>query len=95
MKRSEAIEQIRLILEMNGKDNGYGELERAILHQIEVFGMKPKRHINPKAKADPRIDWGKGEGYAYMSWIDTYPDHHFTHKNQKPYEFYLDGWEDE
>ena len=41
MKRSEAIEEIRKILAMNGKDNGYGELEEAILHQLEVIGMLP------------------------------------------------------
>jgi hypothetical protein len=41
MKRSEAIEEIRKILAMNGKDNGYGELEEAILHQLEVIGILP------------------------------------------------------
>lgn len=41
MKRSEMVEEIRKILEMNGKDNGYGELEEALLHHIETLGMKP------------------------------------------------------
>lgn len=41
MKRSEAVEEIRKILAMNGKDNGYGELEEAILHHLEVIGMLP------------------------------------------------------
>jgi hypothetical protein len=41
MKRSEAVEEIRKILAMNGKDNGYGELEEAILHHLEIFGMLP------------------------------------------------------
>ena len=41
MKRSEALEEIRKILEMNGKDNGYGELEEALLHTIESIGMLP------------------------------------------------------
>lgn len=41
MKRSEALEEIRKILDMNGKDDGYGELEEAILHHLEVIGMLP------------------------------------------------------
>lgn len=41
MKRSEAVEEIRKILAMNGKDNGYGELEEAILHHLESLGMYP------------------------------------------------------
>lgn len=41
MKRSEAIEGIRKILAMNGKDNGEGELEEAILHHLESLGMLP------------------------------------------------------
>ena len=39
MKRSEAAEEIRKVLAMNGKDNGYGELEEAILHHLEGLGM--------------------------------------------------------
>jgi hypothetical protein len=41
MKRSDMIEEIRKVLEMNGKDNGYGELEEALLHTVEHFGMMP------------------------------------------------------
>ena len=41
MKRSEMLEEIRKILAMNGKDNGYGELEEALLHTMEVLGMLP------------------------------------------------------
>lgn len=41
MKRSEAVEEIRKILAMNGKDNGQGELEEAILHHLESLGMLP------------------------------------------------------
>lgn len=41
MKRSEMLEEIRRVLSMNGKDNGYGELEEALLHTIEVRGMLP------------------------------------------------------
>ena len=41
MKRSEAVEEIRKILAMNGKDNGEGELEEAILHHLESLGMYP------------------------------------------------------
>jgi hypothetical protein len=39
MKRSEALEEIRKILAMNGKDNGMGELEEALLHTVESIGM--------------------------------------------------------
>lgn len=45
MKRSEAVEEIRKILAMNGKDNGEGELEEAILHHLESLGMLPPLHI--------------------------------------------------
>jgi hypothetical protein len=41
MKRSEALEEIRKILAMNGKDNGMGELEEALLHTVESIGMLP------------------------------------------------------
>ena len=41
MKRSEALEQIREILAMNGKDDGMGELEEALLHTMESIGMLP------------------------------------------------------
>lgn len=41
MKRSEALEEIRKILAMNGKDNGMGELEEALLHTVENIGMLP------------------------------------------------------
>ena len=41
MKRSEMLEEIRKILAMNGKDNGMGELEEALLHTVESIGMLP------------------------------------------------------
>lgn len=41
MKRYEALEEIRKILAMNGKDDGMGELEEALLHTIESIGMLP------------------------------------------------------
>ena len=41
MKRSEALEEIRKILAMNGKDSGMGELEEALLHTVESIGMRP------------------------------------------------------
>ena len=41
MKRSEALEEIHKILTMNGKDDGMGELEEALLHTMEVVGMLP------------------------------------------------------
>ena len=39
MKRPEALEEIRKILAMNGKDDGMGELEEALLYTVESFGM--------------------------------------------------------
>lgn len=39
MKRSEMLEEIRKVLAMNGKDDGMGELEEAILHHLESLGM--------------------------------------------------------
>jgi hypothetical protein len=56
MKRSEAVEEIRKILAMNGKDNGYGELEEAILHQLEVIGMLP-----PTVKGGSMNGWNRWE----------------------------------
>ncbi len=47
MKRSEALEEIRKILAMNGKDDGMGELEEALLHTVESLGMLP-----PPTKTD-------------------------------------------
>jgi hypothetical protein len=41
MKRSEALEELRKILAMNGKDDGMGELEEALLHTMESIGMLP------------------------------------------------------
>jgi len=41
MKRSEMLEEIRKILAMNGKDDGMGELEEALLHTVESLGMLP------------------------------------------------------
>ena len=52
MKRSEAVEEIRKILAMNGKDDGMGELEEAILHHLESFGMYPP-DTDIKACPDP------------------------------------------
>ena len=56
MKRSEAVEEIRKILAMNGKDNGYGELEEAILHTMEVLGMLP-----PQKKGEFCYDCGEAK----------------------------------
>ena len=47
MKRSEAVEEIRKILALNGKDNGMAELEEALLHTMEVLGMLPTQTSDP------------------------------------------------
>jgi hypothetical protein len=53
MKRSEALEKIRQVLELNMADNGMGELEEAILHTLELAGMQPPFH---------------NSGYPYVSF---------------------------
>lgn len=59
MKRSEALEEIRKILAMNGKDNGYGELEKAILHHLEFLGMLPPGYMKP-------IEFFEGKQYPLI-----------------------------
>lgn len=67
MKRSKAVEEIRKILAMNGKDDGYGELEEAILHHLEVIGMLP-----PETKAIP-------EDFTNIDFTQEFlDDHDFT-----------------
>jgi len=56
MKRSEAVEEIRKILAMNGKDNGMGELEEALLHNMEAIGMLP-----PTVKGGSMNGWNRWE----------------------------------
>ena len=64
MKRSETVEEIRKILAMNGKDNGCGELEEAILHHLEVIGMLP-----PETKATP-------EDFSNLGFAQEFLDYH-------------------
>lgn len=75
MKRSEALEEIRKILSMNGKDDGMGELEEALLHTMEVRGMLP-----PPTKTDVVTDClvycyypktTECKGNIYYSVLDT------------------------
>jgi hypothetical protein len=94
MKRSEMLEEIRKILAMNGKDDGMGELEEALLHSMEVLGMIPKKYVNSKAvKEFGDIIKEKGEHWGYIHYIDKYPEHHF--RRGRPYEYYIEGWEPE
>lgn len=70
MKRSEAIEEIRKILAMNGKDNGYGELEEAILHHLESLGMLPpleREHFLDRIAAKIEEEHKENHGYVITS----------------------------
>lgn len=101
MKRSDMVNQIVSVLESLGLSwTVYGvehspdeDAANAILNMIETH-MEPKQYINPKAHEDDIID-PSGEFWSHLRHIDKYPDHHYTHKNKKPYEFYLNGWEEE
>ena len=58
MKRSGALEEIRKILAMNGKDDGMGELEEALLHTMEVLGRvyyNDKLQVVKKKNGDLKI----------------------------------------
>lgn len=56
MKRSEAVEEIRKILAMNGKDDGMGELEEALLNTVESLGMLP-----PTVQGGSMNGWNRWE----------------------------------
>ena len=63
MKRSEALEEIRKILAMNGKDDGMGELEEALLHTVESIGMLP-----PPDYTETYYSGDEPGGYSPNSW---------------------------
>ena len=65
MKRFEALEEIRKILAMNGKDNGCGELEEAILHHLESLGM-----LSPEYYTDYPTEAGYkyNKGFVVKGW---------------------------
>jgi hypothetical protein len=65
MKRSEALEEIRKILAMNGKDNGMGELEEALLHTVESLGMLP-----PPDYTQTYYSGDEPGGYSPNFWED-------------------------
>ena len=69
MKRSEAVEEIRKILAMNGKDNGEGELEEAILHHLESLGMLP-----PRACIERSVIVGDEQRTAYHNTNEWEPE---------------------
>lgn len=95
MKRSEVINIIGNFIYERGVDHEEcAEEAEKLLKQLEVH-MEPKKYINPKAYKDEGIISPKGEVWSHLAHIDKYPDHHYTHKNKKPYEFYLEGWEPE
>ena len=56
MKRSEALEEIRKILAMNGKDDGMGELEEALLNTVESLDMLP-----PTVQGGSMNGWNRWE----------------------------------
>ena len=65
MKRSEALEEIRKVLAMNGKDNGMGELEEALLHTVESLGMLP-----PPDYTETYYSGDEPGGYSPNFWED-------------------------
>ena len=94
MKRSEMLDILLQSIYKNivaGDGGIYTDDYADILTDLEEAGMIPSNYINPKAIEEGLDDpiWG------YIQFLDKYPEHHFTYKNQRPYEYYLEGWEPE
>jgi hypothetical protein len=95
MKREEALAHIVNVLQLTG--NHYCEDGRdlvdadRILTRLENIGMLPSKYVNPKAKKEyAELIEKKGITWAYIKYIDDY-----GRAWEKPYDFYLSGWEDE
>lgn len=88
MKRSDALNIIMYNLQRCVR---HDQLADDILNELEQAGMLPPQYINPKAIKDGLDNPKTG----YIEYLDRYPEHHFTYKNPKPYEYYLEGWEPE
>lgn len=91
MKRSEALEIIYKELRVPSyfSDKIKAKL---ILSNLEKIGMVPSGYVNPKAIEDGfEISTWRG----YLQYLDKYPEHNFTYKNPRPYEYYVEGWEPE
>jgi hypothetical protein len=85
MKREDIVEEIRKILAMNGKDNGYGELEEVILHRLETLGVKLPDELekNNDVYAVFRFDrWdcmADSEGHLIAVFDDKKTAHDYAH----------------
>lgn len=90
MKKSELYKKLQDYID-NQECYNYCINVESILEIVEEVGMVPPKYINPKAIEEGLDDpkWG------YIQFIDKYPEHHFTYKNPRPYEYYLKGYEDE
>ena len=89
MKRSEAIRIIsNYIYKLNVEPEECEEEANKLLLQLEKAGMKPSKYVNPVA-----IENGLDGKCGYINYIDMYPSHHFP--DGRPFEYYLDGWEEE
>lgn len=93
MKRSDSVEIILKYLEYEW-DGTNEDLAIHILNHLEASGLQPKKYINPLAFEEfGDIIKEKGEHWGYVHYIDKYPEHYFL--KGRPYEYYLEGWEEE
>lgn len=89
MKRSEAIRIIgNYLYELNVEPEDIDEESDLILGALEKAGIRPCKYVNPVA-----IENGLDGKWGYISYIDMYPSHHFP--DGPPFEYFLDGWEEE
>jgi hypothetical protein len=89
MKRSEAIQ----LLEQLAYDHQHfdGIDGSAVLEGLTKAGMRPPSYVNPKAKKEyAELIEKEGITWAHLKYIDDY-----MRAWEKPYEFYLQGWEAE
>ena len=95
MKRSDAVKLIWDYVQSVEKDYDiYLEEENCdvLLSKLEEAGIGPQNYVNPRAVQDGfEVSTWRG----YCQFLDKYPEHYFTYKNPRPYEYYLEGWEPE
>lgn len=95
MKRSDAVRYLAdQFYHTNMEPEEASEKALEVLAYLEWMGMQPKKYVNPKAFEDD-ISFERGDAWAYIEYISKYPEHYYSFKNERPYEFYLEGWEDE
>lgn len=88
MKRSDFIRQLEAVLYQSQRFDGH-DME-SVMRFIESK-MVPKQYVHPKAIEEyGDLVFNKGVTWAYLKYIDDY-----GRAYEKPYEFYVEGWEDE